>query len=81
MTWRIEWHPQAVRDLRRLSSESRQCVTTALERYAESDYGDVRPLTGSVPPRLRLRAGDIRAIFQFGPDDVLRVLHRREAYR
>jgi mRNA-degrading endonuclease RelE of RelBE toxin-antitoxin system len=59
-------------------------VRAALERFADTGAGDVRRL---VDPgkRLRLRVGDWRVILALDDDPptvrVLRVLHRREAYR
>ena len=59
-------------------------VTAALNRLAEIGHGNVRRLQGIGPPEFRLRVGDWRVRFH-EPDNetilVLRILHRREAYR
>jgi mRNA-degrading endonuclease RelE of RelBE toxin-antitoxin system len=55
-----------------------------MERYAETEHGDVKRLTGAQRPLLRLRVGEYRVLFQMEQEDqidVLRILHRREAYR
>lgn len=57
-------------------------VVEAVDRFAMSGVGDVRTLTGQWRGRFRLRVGTLRVIFRM--DDgisVIRVLHRREAYR
>jgi hypothetical protein len=38
----------------------------ALERYAETEQGDVRKLTDVEPPEWRLRVGDWRVLFCSG---------------
>lgn len=86
MLWDVQLTERALRDLSRLDSQARDRILAALERLASSGYGDLRPLTGR-PGQWRLRVGDYRAIFVYDYDpeepriDVLRVLHRREAYR
>lgn len=57
-------------------------ILSALHRFVESGVGDVKSLRGR--EELRLRVGDYRLFFVC-PDtatvEILRVLHRREAYR
>lgn len=59
-------------------------VLSALERYAETGQGDVRPLRGMNNVR-RLRHGDYRVFFVVNRVEhrieVTSVRHRREAYR
>lgn len=55
-----------------------------LARFLETDAGNVKQLEGFDPPQLRLRIGDWRYIFRKSGEDaieILRVRHRREAYR
>ena len=58
-------------------------VKQSVERFAESGAGNVRRLQAIDPPEFRLRAGDYRVRFHLagGTLRVLRVRHRREAYR
>ena len=61
-----------------------QRVATTIDRLAETGQGSVRKLQGQ-PAEWRLRVGDWRVRFVFDyPNriiEVMRVLHRREAYR
>ena len=87
MTYSLEFESRASRDLSRLDSRVAQRVRAALTRMAENaDAVRHRALTG---PRyrglFRLRMGDYRAIYEIDRGSqlitVLRVEHRREAYR
>lgn len=73
---------RAVKDMEDLSLEDRKRVLDAVDRFAASGVGDVRALGGQWRGRFRLRVGNWRAIFRQENDIVVvRVLHRREAYR
>jgi mRNA-degrading endonuclease RelE of RelBE toxin-antitoxin system len=54
-----------------------------LADYVLTGYGDVERLTDVNPPELRLRLGDYRIRFYDHGEwlQILRVLHRRDAYR
>jgi len=54
-----------------------------VERFAASGAGEVVQLRGYDPPEFRLRVGDWRVRFaqDAGTIRILRVRHRREAYR
>lgn len=58
-------------------------IARAIVDLAAGTRADVKRLKGENPARYRLRVGDWRVIFERRVDDltVLRVLHRREAYR
>lgn len=62
----------------------RERILAALERLAETGRGDVVKIQGR-DPEWRLRVGDyrVRPTFEFQTQTirVLRVRHRREAYR
>ena len=76
----IVFSPRAVKDLKAIPVQDRNALLEKLETYAETGQGDVKKLTDS--PFFRLRHGDWRCIFEvIGTIIVLRVLHRREAYR
>ncbi len=67
----------------RLILRSRSVSSTPLETFASTGHGDVKKLKGS-DREYRLRVGDWRVRFErleAGVYRVLRVLHRREAYR
>lgn len=57
-------------------------IFTALHRLAEAGEGDVKRLKEETE-ELRLRVGDYRVRFTEKPEafHILRVLHRKEAYR
>lgn len=84
MTWEITWTQRATHDLRGLDREVASRVVAAIERFAQTGYGDVVRLKGQ-RSEFRLRVGDWRVRFIYGLERrmllVLRVLHRREAYR
>ena len=68
--------------MQNLPVKDRERVLNAVDRFAASGVGDIRALGGPWHGRFRLRVGRWRVIFR--QDDgivVLRVLHRREAYR
>ena len=84
MSRRIELSNRALADLDGLDGRVRERVIVALERFAESREGDVIKLHGR-GNEWRLRVGDRRVILdidnEVGIVYVIRVLHRREAYR
>ncbi len=58
-------------------------ILYAVDRYLVEGQGDVKRLRGVEPPELRLRFGDYRVRFYDYGDSiqVLRVKHRKDAYR
>ena len=84
MIWEIELTAAARRDLRSLPGNVSRRIGDALERMAESGQGDVAKMQGR-DREWRLRVGDyrVRLTFEFQTQTirVLRVRHRREAYR
>ena len=80
---RIEWTETALEDMAALDKGLARRVKQAVERLAETGAGNVKKLQGIHPPEYRLRAGDYRIRFELGGETVriLRVRHRREAYR
>lgn len=83
MTWQVAWAKEASKDLGKLDGTLQGRIVNAVERYAETGYGDVKALRGSAG--YRLRVGDYRVRFERQNDRlvvlVLHVRHRREAYR
>ena len=80
---RIEWTPQARADVRRIDRETAISLLEDLADYVLTGQGDIERLTDVEPPELRLRLGDYRVRFYDLGDtlQILRVLHRKEAYR
>jgi mRNA-degrading endonuclease RelE of RelBE toxin-antitoxin system len=83
MPKRIEWTPQSRADVRRIDRQMALSLLEDLADYALNGQGDVERLHGIDPPEFRLRVGDYRIRFydHGGWIQILRVLHRREAYR
>jgi mRNA interferase RelE/StbE len=87
-SWRVEFHPGAVRDLRKLGAEAERNVLRYLrERIAGSDdprrFGHA--LTGDRKGLWRYRVGDYRIVAAIEDARfvvlVVAVGHRREVYR
>jgi mRNA interferase RelE/StbE len=83
MPKQIEWTPQARADVRRIDRQTALGLLEGLADYVVNGHGDVERLQGVDPPELRLRLGDYRIRFYDREETILilRVLHRREAYR
>ena len=88
MAWRVELHPDAAKDLRKLDRKVAARIVRTLEtRIAPLD--DPRtlgaPLRGEHEGYWRWRIGDYRVIARIEDRRivilVVRVAHRREAYR
>ena len=84
----VDWTRSARTDLRKLSRRDTDRVKRAVERLAASGAGNIERLRGFDPPAYRLRVGDWRVRYrheELGKQAegilVVRVLHRREAYR
>jgi mRNA-degrading endonuclease RelE of RelBE toxin-antitoxin system len=88
--------PAARRDLRRLDRQVAQRVLREIREYAETGHGDIARLQGSEELRLRVGDWRVRLLDRIEARpaeppatgtvdvrvvDVLRVRHRREAYR
>ena len=84
MTGTVIWSRPAAHDLRRLAPDVAERVRRAVDRFAATGQGDVRPLVGP-EDRWRLRVGDWRVIFSYDVDTgellISRVLPRDRAYR
>ena len=82
MGFSVELKPQAMKDLRQISSENRGRIFTKLAALEKGLTGDVKKLTGFTF-EYRLRVGDYRVLFEIEGERVIvyRVVHRREAYR
>lgn len=79
---RIVWTGPAKADVRRLDKSTAMRIFGSLHRFAETGQGDIKALEGR--DEIRLRIGDYRLIFVTVSNDtiqVMRVLHRSDAYR
>ncbi|MYN66191.1 MAG: type II toxin-antitoxin system RelE/ParE family toxin [Acidobacteria bacterium] len=84
LTWTVEFSSRAVRDLKQLDRPTRARVVDAIERHASTGAGDIKRLRDR-DAEWRLRVGDWRILisYRFGlrKVEILRVLHRKDAYR
>jgi mRNA interferase RelE/StbE len=84
VTWQVIVAPRAQKDLDALDPPVARRVLDALERLAENQRGRLKRLQGT-HEELRLRVGDWRVRLMLDHQqraiNVLRVRHRREAYR
>jgi mRNA-degrading endonuclease RelE of RelBE toxin-antitoxin system len=79
----IRWSPEARADLRAIDRETALRILRTIDSSLTTGAGDVKKLQ---PPRheFRLRVGDYRVLFLPKEElsiEVLRVLHRKDAYR
>ena len=84
MSFSIRIKESAARELRRVAKPDRTRIVAAIDRLAETPHlgaalkGDLRGLR-------RLRAGDYRIVYEIRDEElvvlVVRVAHRRDAYR
>jgi mRNA interferase RelE/StbE len=85
--FRVEFTHVAARDLKRLDPYVRSQLLRAATVLAEAPFpsssGRIKLLVGLQPTHFRLRVGDYRIIYRIEGNHVLivRVAHRREAYR
>lgn len=60
------------------------CITKAIDRYAQSQVGEIKRLKGTLKNTWRLRVGDWRVFYTYESVSrtivVARVLHRNQAY-
>lgn len=84
MSIRLEFSPRAAKDLKGLDRKIAARIILALEELVAYNRGDVKKLQGKAN-EWRLRVGDYRVRFEQDGErllvTVLRVAHRREAYR
>ncbi|MBI4257210.1 type II toxin-antitoxin system RelE/ParE family toxin [Candidatus Uhrbacteria bacterium] len=85
--FKVEFAPPAERDLKRLNPKIRLQLLRASRVLQEAPYpgtsARVKVLVGIIERHFRLRVGDYRIVYRIeGPRViVVRVAHRREAYR
>ena len=84
MPYAIRIKESAARELQRIERSDRERLIAAIDRLAENPFAG-SALKGELRGLRRIRVGDYRLIYEVGEQDlvvlVLRVAHRREAYR
>jgi mRNA-degrading endonuclease RelE of RelBE toxin-antitoxin system len=84
MIWQIRWTGPAIHDLEGLDRTTARRIRQAVQRYAETRYGDVISLRGR-EGEWRLWVGRWRILFIFDEANenilILHVLPRGSAYR
>lgn len=76
----LEWSESSLEDMAALDKGVARRIQCTVERFAQTETGNVKKLQGIDPPEYRLRLGDWRIRFAVdGP--TLRVLNRKDAYR
>ena len=85
MTYEIRWKASTGRDLRRLGREAADQIRRFVESKLAKNPRIGEPLAGRWKPLWRARTGDCRIIYAFSDKElwvlVVRVAHRKEAYR
>jgi mRNA interferase RelE/StbE len=86
VTYEIEWAASALRELRKLDHQAARRVLVAVSKLAVDPRPSAsRPLAGQPSGTMRLRVGDYRVIYHVEDQrvtiTVVRIAHRREAYR
>lgn len=79
----IDWSRQARSDIKKLPKLDADRVRRAVQQIAIAGQGSIVQLKGFAVPHYRLRVGDWRVRYRIEDDkiQIVRVLHRREAYR
>ena len=80
---RIRFEPNVPAEVRTIERETAMRILVALDRYAETGEGDVKPLSGEFEGLLRLRVGNHRVLFDETANAITvhRIRGRRDAYR
>lgn len=83
MAYKIEFKKSVGRDLRRISKAQVRTILAKIESELGNTPENHPALTGKFAGLRKLRVGDYRVIFSIFGDTVLilRVSHRKEAYR
>ena len=85
MSYSVEYEPEALADLERLTQAVRERVIHKITWLAET-FDQITPqtLTADLSGFFKLRVGDYRVIYEFSRDDKVisidRIRHRREVY-
>lgn len=82
MTYKVEFKPRAIKDLKAIAQDNRERVVARIEMLQNNLAGEVKKLT-NFTPEYRLRVGDYRVLFEVEGEFVViyRVRHRKDVYR
>ncbi|MFO0097824.1 MAG: type II toxin-antitoxin system RelE family toxin [Aphanizomenon sp.] len=85
MNYLVEYEPEALADLEKLTKSVCQRIVNKINWLAENlDQITPQPLTADLSGFFKLRVGDYRVIYEFDSDERIifidRVGHRREIY-
>ena len=84
MSYSVQIKGSAVKDLAGISQPDRRRLIHAIDRLGEQPFAG-QPLKGTLRGLRRLRVGDYRIVYELLDSErvvlVVRVAHRREAYR
>jgi mRNA interferase RelE/StbE len=85
MNYLVEYEPEALSDLKKLSQIVRERIITKISWLAENfDQITPQPLTADLSGFYKLRVGDYRVIYEFNQEErrifIDRIGHRREVY-
>jgi len=77
----LRYEGRVLKDLKQLDQDTQARILTAMERFARTGDGDVRPLRGEFAGSYRLRVGKWRVYFLLEEIDVVayRIDNRGEA--
>lgn len=66
MVWSVEYHPSVVRDLQSVSTAGARAIVKAIDAriYRGEPHKSGKPLSGDWAGCRRIRAGDMRIIYQ-----------------
>lgn len=86
MNYLVEYEPEAVADLEKLTKSVCQRIVNKINWLAGNfDQIKPQPLTAELSGFFKLRVGDYRVIYEFDPDQRIifidRVGHRSEIYK
>lgn len=84
-SYEIRWKRSALKELKKLEKNARSRILASIEKLADAPRPrGSRKLTGS-EGTYRIRVGSYRVIYGIFPDriliEILRVRHRKDAYR
>ncbi|MBA3922573.1 MAG: type II toxin-antitoxin system RelE/ParE family toxin [Nostocaceae cyanobacterium] len=85
MNYLVEYEPEALSDLKKLTQVVRERIITKISWLAENfDQITPQPLTADLSGFYKLRVGDYRVIYEFNQEErrifIDRIGHRREVY-
>jgi mRNA interferase RelE/StbE len=85
MSYFVEYEPEAIASLEKLSSTNRQRILTKITWLAENfEQITPQPLTADYAGFYKLRIGDYRVIYEFNGDEQIifidKIGHRSEIY-